>query len=191
MTNKFTVFIGGTGSGNNYSRGTGTTGKLSEIKVTRQKINSPEKIDLTIAGVDETDSNLVVESGGVRTSIYLYAGTNGSTGDTLVNRYRVDDVDFSSDGYCNIKGTIWMSGSGGQQLDESSVQESYTGTLKEILADLLPTSEGASDIADSLDVSGVTNNPSGLTFKTDKNWTRMDALNQLSKRYGLEWDYSE
>ena len=188
-SHKFTVFIGGVAAANNYSRtvSDGATGRACEIHLNRSEVNKPPQCELTVSGVSTSDANLVVIKSGVRNSFFIYAGQNGTTSDTLVGKFRVDDVSFKSDGYCKIKGKQWMAGGGGVQLDELTEQAEYKGTLKEILAELLPTA-GENSVADSVDVDGLTDTEP-ITFKVDRNWTRRDAVDKLSNQFGFEYNY--
>jgi len=191
MTYKFTVFIGGTADANNYSRTVsgGPSTRVSELVVRKPTVNNPPTFELKLAGASTSDTNLVVVKSGVRNTVYVYAGTAGSTSDTLVYRFRIDDITFKSDGYCMIKGKQWMGSSSGVQLDELTTEENYKGKLSEMLAELLPT-VGENAAADAIDTSGISSDINA-SFKADRNWTRQDGLLNFCKQYGKEWEILE
>jgi len=194
---KFTVFIGGVTDSNNYSRGTGTTTRVTEMELDKPSINKLPTLVLTLANADPTDVNLAYYKSGVRNELFLYAGTNLSTSDEMVYRFRVETVKFKSDGYCKLEVKQWAGGAGGTMMDEQGFnryQKEYKGTPIQILESgeggFLITGEGTSDEVDAIDVSSATSRIT--SFKPGRgSKNHLQALEKYSEGGSYEFEFVE
>ncbi len=184
---KFTVFINGLDAANNYSRGNAY--KITRLKASRKNINEYDSLELTVSGSTIADTNLVR-----RNMVYLFAGTNGSTADTLWYKFIIKGVKWKSDGVV-ILTCMKSIGKGGIQLAESDFDPDSTGTYNGTPTQILDNQsggfiirgEGATDEVYTVDASGATSKVTSFNIpRGTKN--KAQAVKQYADKMGYEFD---